>query len=102
MWAACARLMDWTDQHWWYFRRTPNFLDRGRSSSFAPQRLDHSRGPHSWTQASRTPQVLGAVAVLLAARRSKVPQVARHAGWAQQPRLPKIRTDPDESEKLGH
>lgn len=83
----------------WTPRRTPNFLDRGRSSfaRFAPQRLDENR-PRN--QVSRTPQVVlgSAVTAVLAARRSKVPQVARRAGWAQQPRLPKIRTDPDESE----
>mmetsp|Transcript_21892 Transcript_21892/g.45574 ORF Transcript_21892/g.45574 Transcript_21892/m.45574 type:complete len:447 (+) Transcript_21892:55-1395(+) len=81
----------------WASRRTPNFLDRGRSS-FAPQRLDQNRRPRG--QVSRTPQVVlgSAVTAVLAARRSKVLQVARRAGWAQQPRLPRIRTDPEESE----
>jgi len=58
-----------------------------------------------WAQVATPPRALGTlglVAVLLSLRGSKARQVARQAGYAQQPRLPRMRSKPDESEtKMG-
>lgn len=54
-----------------------------------------------WAQVATPPRALGTlglVAVLLSLRGSKARQVARQAGFAQQPRLPRTRSKPDESE----
>eukprot|EP00434_Breviolum_minutum_P009896 symbB.v1.2.008720.t1/scaffold545.1/size189104/5 len=76
----------------WASRRTPNFLARGRP--------EQSHGM-PWAQVATPPRALGTlglVAVLLSLRGSKARQVARQAGYAQQPRLPRMRSKPDESE----
>ncbi|CAK9043149.1 unnamed protein product [Durusdinium trenchii] len=83
----------------WAPRRSPGGSPHfaGRASTVASAQVRTGLDPRARAATSCAAGVL----VLLALRASRGRQVARHAGFAQQPRLPRHRWDPEETEMLG-